>query len=140
MFPFSVQPLYGLSRLAMADAARAPQGGDGSDGCARCFGTSGRPSQWSSLRPCITAVTWGLGSTKAYGHRQQRAQGCGPAPLVAVTDGYVAAPVPLPGVPRLQDGDGVDSRAVQFLLKLRKKEEEEAREGEGGQGEGGARE
>ena len=29
--------------------ARGP-GGDGSDGCARCFGTNGRPSQWSWRR------------------------------------------------------------------------------------------
>ena len=83
---------------------------------------------------------WGLGWTKAYGHRRQRAQGCGPRLLWrwpepqgergAVTDGYVAVPVPLPGVPCLQDGDGVDSRAVRFLLKLRKKEEKGAREKE----------
>ena len=39
-------------------------------------------------------------------------------------------PVPLLGVLRLQDGDGVDSRAVRFPLELRKKEQEEAREKE----------
>ena len=43
--------------------ARGP-GGDGSDGCARCFGTNGRPSQWSWRRPCITAQHVGLRAQK----------------------------------------------------------------------------
>ena len=40
-----------LRAKCLVHAARAPQGGDGSCGCARCFGTRGRPSRWSSLRP-----------------------------------------------------------------------------------------
>ena len=59
-------------------AARAPRGGDGSDGCAQCIGTSGRPSQWNWRRPCITAVMWGLLSTSAYRHRRPPTQlACG---------------------------------------------------------------
>ena len=52
----------------------ALRSGGGSDGCARGFDTSGRPSHWSSPRLCITAVMWGLGRTPAYGHRRRRAQ------------------------------------------------------------------
>ena len=56
-----------------------PRGGGDSDGSVRCFGTNGRPSRWSSLQPCITAVMWGLRRTTSYGQRRQRAQVVGRA-------------------------------------------------------------
>ena len=59
-------------------AARASQGGDGSDGCPRCFGTSGSPSLWSLPRPCIIAGMQGRKlRTKPYGDRRRQAQGSG---------------------------------------------------------------
>ena len=79
-FPSSVAVFHELlSRrpwraTCLLHANLATLGGGGSDGCARCFGTNDRPSRWSSLRPCITAVMQGLGRTWAYGHRRQRAQ------------------------------------------------------------------
>ena len=101
--------------LLMAQRPSLRSGG-GSDGCARCFGTSGRPSQWSWLLPFITAVMWGLRRTTAYGHRRQRAQGSGPGFLTepeprgregeSVTVGHVAAPVPLLAVPLLAGAAG----------------------------------
>ena len=95
-----------------------------SDGCAQCYGISGRPSPWSSPRPCITAVMWGPGGTLPHGDTRRRdqlveergrpasrttpfgdrsglLQGTRPGVLPdpgpqwrAVTVGYVAAPVP----------------------------------------------
>ena len=102
----------------------APQGGDGSDGCARCFGTSGRPSPWSSLQPCITAVMWG--PEKNDGLRAQTTACSGGRPGVleepepqggAVTVGYVAAPGPLPEVASMAGSDSVDGTALRFLVK-----------------------
>ena len=121
-------------------AARAPQGGDGSDACSRCFGTSGRPSRWSSLQPCITAEMWGLSCTKAYGHRRHSGLRSQPLEEVsepqgeAVTVGYVAALGPLLAVPLLAGaaGEAVDARTLRFLLarSLAEKEEEQQRKAE----------
>ena len=130
------------------------RGGGGSDGCARGSDTSARPSQWSSPRPCVTAVIWGLGRTQVYGHRRRRAQGrwrltrrtlphgdrsslhrgCGPA--VSLTWGrslWRSARNSLPtlALPILAGsaGEVVDSSSLCFLtasaLEARREEEEE---------------
>ena len=52
----------------------------------------------------------------------------GPPWVEAVTVGYVAASVPLLGVPHLQGDDSVDGRTVRLSLALRKEEEKEAKE------------
>ena len=50
---------YQLSIPWRLMAGGPPLGGGGSGGCTRGFATSGRPSQWSSPRPFITAVMGG---------------------------------------------------------------------------------
>ena len=73
----------------------------GSDGCAPCRGTSGRPSQWSLPRPCITARMEGRPwRAKPHGDRKTASSVSRPAPLseVARPDVWlVAPPSPSPG-------------------------------------------
>ena len=103
--------------------------GGGSDGCARCFGTSARPSQWSWLPPFITAVMGGVRRTTDYGHRERPGALAEPEPQGGVvTVGYVAAPVTLERPPCLQGGDGVDMTAYSFILRELSKQEEAQKE------------
>ena len=136
----------------------ALRSGGGSDGCARGFDTSGRPSHWSSPRPCITAVMWGLGRTPAYGHRRRRVEGEVEAyethsalrgakqpPPGERPEQLLEAPgpqrcdrtvrgtsvgAPLLAVQSLRGFDGVDDTAAKFLLlqALKMKKEEEEKE------------
>ena len=111
-----------------------PRCGGDCDG-ARGSDTSGRPSQWSLPRPCITAGMQGRTlCTKPHGDRRRQAQGRGRSLLRrcpgrrrgAVTVGSVAAPVPLLAGAA---GEAVDDRTLRFLLarSLAEKEEEEQR-------------
>ena len=115
-----------------------PRGGGGSDGCARGSDTSGRPSQSTLPRPCITAGMQGPNVVHEAPRGQKMASsGSRPEPLVevsepqmgAVTVGHVAAPGPLLVVVSLAGGDAVDATTVSFHLREnlcgKKKEEEE---------------
>ena len=123
-----------------------------SDDCAHGSVMSASQSQLPSQKPSTTALArgrkWWRGAagrrerctrrTTLYGARRHLS-GKRPAPLsevtgpqAAVTDGYVAAGVPLLGVPSLADSsaEAIDGSTLSFLLQraleVKRKEEEEA--------------
>ena len=126
-----------------------------SDDCAHGSDMSASQSQLPSQKPSTTALARGRKWWRGAGgrreevhetHNASRSQttplpGKRPAPLsevtgpqAAVTDGYVAAGVPLLGVPSLADSsaEAIDGSTLSFLLQhaleVKRKEEEEAME------------